>query len=50
MSSIERSKAIPMQDPAPNVMFLVEVVNCNDGIASYCETLATGLHGRGVLD
>ncbi|WP_245328477.1 glycosyltransferase family 4 protein [Bradyrhizobium sp.] len=37
-----------MQDPAPNVMFLVEVVNCNDGIASYCETLATGLHGRGV--
>ncbi|AND87884.1 blr2374 [Bradyrhizobium diazoefficiens USDA 110] len=40
-----------MQDPmsgAPNVMFLVEVVNCNDGIASYCETLATGLHARGV--
>ena len=27
---------------------LVEVVNCNDGIASYCETLATGLHARGV--
>src|SRR5687768_18456954 len=32
-----------------NVLFLVEVVNCNDGIASYCETLATGLQGRGVL-
>jgi glycosyltransferase involved in cell wall biosynthesis len=31
-----------------NVLFLVEVINCNDGIASYCETLATGLHGRGV--
>ncbi|MBR1285127.1 glycosyltransferase family 4 protein [Bradyrhizobium sp. AUGA SZCCT0177] len=31
-----------------NVLFLVEVVNCNDGIASYCETLATGLQGRGV--
>lgn len=40
-----------MQDSAsgaPKVMFLVEVVNCNDGIASYCETLATGLHARGV--
>jgi glycosyltransferase involved in cell wall biosynthesis len=31
-----------------NVLFLVEVVNCNDGIASYCETLATGLQNRGV--
>lgn len=31
-----------------NVLFLVEVVNCNDGIASYCETLATGLQSRGV--
>ena len=32
----------------PNVLFLVEVVNCNDGIASYCETLATGMQRRGV--
>ena len=31
-----------------DVLFLVEVVNCNDGIASYCETLATGLQSRGT--
>jgi glycosyltransferase involved in cell wall biosynthesis len=31
-----------------NVLFLVEVVHCNDGIASYIETLATGLKARGV--
>ncbi|MET3356595.1 glycosyltransferase family 4 protein [Xanthobacter autotrophicus] len=30
------------------VLFLVEVINCNDGIASYCETLASGLNARGV--
>ncbi len=33
---------------AANVLFLVEVINCNDGIASYCETLASGLKNRGV--
>jgi len=31
-----------------NVLFLVEVVHCNDGISSYIETLATGLKARGI--
>lgn len=30
------------------IMFLLRKLNCNDGIAAYCETLATGLGGKGV--
>lgn len=32
----------------PGVLFLAEVINCNDGIATYCQTLAAGLKARGV--
>ncbi|MGK6325377.1 glycosyltransferase family 4 protein [Sphingomonas sp. DT-51] len=32
----------------PGVLFLAEVINCNDGIATYCQTLAAGLKERGV--
>ena len=31
-----------------SVLFLAEVINCNDGIATYCQTLAAGLKERGV--
>lgn len=31
-----------------NVLFLAEVINCNDGIATYCHTLAKGLGERGL--
>ena len=31
-----------------NVLFLAQIVNCNDGITTYCQTLAAGLRNRGV--
>jgi len=37
-----------MQDQELNVLFLLAKVNCNDGIASYCETLLDGLSKRKV--
>jgi glycosyltransferase involved in cell wall biosynthesis len=38
-----------MSDPPPlNILFLLLKVNCNDGIASYCETLIAGLSRRQV--
>lgn len=30
------------------VLFLAQVINCNDGITTYCQTLAEGLKARGV--
>jgi glycosyltransferase involved in cell wall biosynthesis len=40
-----------VQNPAPTarpqILFLAELVNCNDGIATYCQTLAAGLKARG---
>lgn len=30
------------------VLFLAQVINCNDGITTYCQTLAEGLRERGV--
>jgi glycosyltransferase involved in cell wall biosynthesis len=37
-----------MQDKELNILFLLRKVNCNDGIASYCETLLDGLSKRKV--
>ena len=37
-----------MKDQELNVLFLLLRVNCNDGIASYCETLLDGLCKRKV--
>jgi glycosyltransferase involved in cell wall biosynthesis len=37
-----------MQDRELNVLFLLAKVNCNDGIASYCDTLLDGLSKRNV--
>lgn len=31
-----------------NILFLLRKVNCNDGIASYCQGLAEGLKTRGI--
>lgn len=31
-----------------HVLFLLRKVDCNDGIASYCQTLAAGLAARGI--
>ena len=30
------------------VLFLAQVINCNDGITTYCQTLAEGLKARGI--
>ena len=37
-----------MQDKKFNVLFFLLKVNCNDGIASYCETLIDGLSQQAV--
>lgn len=39
---------MPNATPSNSVLFLSEVINCNDGIASYCQTLAAGLKDNGV--
>jgi len=35
-------------DTPRGVLFLAQVINCNDGITTYCQTLAEGLRARGV--
>jgi glycosyltransferase involved in cell wall biosynthesis len=39
----------PAESPRPpaGILFLLRKVDCNDGIATYCDTLITGLRARG---
>lgn len=37
-----------MLDKELNILFLLRVVNCNDGISSYCETLLNGLFNSNI--
>lgn len=48
MSAASPAPVQPEPGADSRVLFLTEVINCNDGIATYCQTLAAGLKRRGV--